>query len=229
MEIKLKRNLTIEFRLIKDIGDNFGVTAIVLQIQRLSYRAPFKGNSDNFGRFHPQLPSTDALSPHRPFGYKQKGNERMGISHCSFGMETPLLGRSRSGVGVGVGVDIFRPESELESESFKICRLRSPGPKNEGICLKPRQVFKTNEVIFRGCCLAGSWHMKTFYWKLRLVFDKNHDTRDCARSLTWGDGIGTLGRRRRHDIPNLIPNLGFTSDFGHFILPKVMLTCSKNR
>ena len=27
MEIKLKRNLAIEFRLIKGIGDNFGVTA----------------------------------------------------------------------------------------------------------------------------------------------------------------------------------------------------------
>ena len=40
MEIKLKRNLAIEFRLIQGIGDNFGVTAIVLQIQRLSYRAP---------------------------------------------------------------------------------------------------------------------------------------------------------------------------------------------
>ena len=41
-------------------------------------------------------------------------------------MEYLLLGRSRSGVGVGVGVEIFSPESELESESLKIRRLRSP-------------------------------------------------------------------------------------------------------
>ena len=34
---------------------------------------------------------------------------------------------SRSGAGAGVGVDIFRPESELGSESLKIRRLRSPG------------------------------------------------------------------------------------------------------
>ena len=89
MDIKLKRNLALHFRLIKGIGDNFGVTAIALQIRILSCRAPFKGNSDNFGRFHPQLPPTDALSPHRQFGYRQKGNEKLAISHCSFGMETP--------------------------------------------------------------------------------------------------------------------------------------------
>ena len=49
----------------------------------------------------------------------------MAISHCSLEMETPLLSQIRSGVGVGVGVDIFGPESELESESLKIRRLRS--------------------------------------------------------------------------------------------------------
>ena len=48
-------------------------------------------------------------------------------------MEYLLLGRRRSGVGAGVGVDIFRPESELESESLKICRLRSPGMYNPNI------------------------------------------------------------------------------------------------
>ena len=36
-------------------------------------------------------------------------------------------GRSRVGVGAEVGVDIFIPESELESESPRICRFRSPG------------------------------------------------------------------------------------------------------
>ena len=40
VEIMLKRNLAIEFRLIKGIEDNFGVTSIILQIQGLSYRAP---------------------------------------------------------------------------------------------------------------------------------------------------------------------------------------------
>ena len=56
-------------------------------------------------------------------------------------MENPLLGRSRSGVGIGVGVEIFRPESELESESLKVRRLRSPAYKvltpesNIALCL----------------------------------------------------------------------------------------------
>ena len=42
-----------------------------------------------------------------------------------------LAGRSRNGVGVVVRVDIFGPESELESESLKIRRLRSPGRVHE--------------------------------------------------------------------------------------------------
>ena len=129
MEIMLKRNLAIEFCLIKSIGDNFEGTEIVLQIQRLSYRASFKGNSNNFGGF---IRSNRHRMLYRPIARldTSKREIKMAISHCSFGMETPLLGRSRSGVGVGVGVDIFRPESELESESSKSCRLRSPASKN---------------------------------------------------------------------------------------------------
>ena len=41
-----------------------------------------------------------------------------------------MLGWSRSRVGVGIGVNIFRPESELESESLKNHQLRSPGGKH---------------------------------------------------------------------------------------------------
>ena len=74
MEIKLKRNLATEFRLTKGIGDNFGVTAIVLQIQRLSYRAPETViTSAGFIRIYRQRMLYHPIA--RPFGYKQKGND----------------------------------------------------------------------------------------------------------------------------------------------------------
>ena len=43
-----------------------------------------------------------------------------------FRMEYLPLSRSRSALGVGVGVYIFGPESELESDSLEIRRLRNP-------------------------------------------------------------------------------------------------------
>ena len=83
--------------------------------------SPFEGNSDNHGWFHPQLEPTDTPSPHHPFGYIQRGNEEN--DHIPFLDGKPLAGseskRNRSWY--------FRAESELESESLKICRLRSPG------------------------------------------------------------------------------------------------------
>ena len=58
---------------------------------------------------------------------QSKGKSITWFHHIApFRMEYLLLGWSRSGVGAGIGVDIFRPESELESESLKSRRLRSP-------------------------------------------------------------------------------------------------------
>ena len=74
--------------------------------------SPFKGNSDNFGRFHPLLPPKDFLSPHRPFGYKQKGNEKWSYHIALLGWKPPCW----------VGVEA---ESELESESIFSVRSRS--------------------------------------------------------------------------------------------------------
>ena len=81
-------------------------------------------------RLYPQLAQTGALLPYHTFGCIRKGNLRKLLHHTAlFGTEYLLGDRSRSAVGVGVGVGIFRPGAELESESLKIRRLRSPAPK----------------------------------------------------------------------------------------------------
>ena len=127
MEIKLKRHLVIECRLIKGIGCSFGIIAIVVglwqQIQRLSYRAHSKETAITTAAASPV--SADGCSTTPSPVWIQSESEIKKVISPLFGMENVLLGRSRSGVGVGVGFDILRPESELESESPKICRLCS--------------------------------------------------------------------------------------------------------
>ena len=61
-------------------------------------------------------------------------------------------------------------------------------------------------------------------WVLWYMF-----SRGCTTSLTLGGGGRDryLGGRRRHDIPHLTSNFGFSSDFGHFIFRKAMLTFKK--
>ena len=124
VEIKLKRQLAIEFCLIWGIGDNFRVTAIVLwlwqQIQRLSYRVHLKETAIISAGFIRSYRQRMLYHPIARLDTNKREMIKLAISHCFFRMETPLLGQSRSGVGVGVGVDIFRPESEL----LKIRRLR---------------------------------------------------------------------------------------------------------
>ena len=78
VEIKLRHHLLIECRLIKGIGDNFGVTAIVLRLSTKSktvIRSPFRGISDNHSQLHQQLGRTGAMLSYHPFGYNQKGNQ----------------------------------------------------------------------------------------------------------------------------------------------------------
>ena len=92
----------------------------------------------------------------------------MTTSYCSYGMEKRSLVRSRSGVGVGVGDDIFSPESELESESLEIHRLRSPASNiQEGTSLLvfcfdsiPFHYFEPLALLMSHCliyltCFAG--------------------------------------------------------------------------
>ena len=123
----------MEFRLINGIGYNFKgiVIAVLLRqlFQRLRY-GPHTNESSNgkHGRLHPQPPRTGSISLYYSFGYNQKETKKLYLIFISK-MELFLIGQSRSGVGARVWVDIFRPGSESELESLKICRLHSPGFK----------------------------------------------------------------------------------------------------
>ena len=64
VEIKLNRHLVIEFCLIKSIGDNFRVIAIVVQLCEQIQNChiePIQKKSDNHKRLHPQLVRTGAV------------------------------------------------------------------------------------------------------------------------------------------------------------------------
>ena len=79
----------------KDIGDNFRVIAIVVQLSTNSKTvipSPCKGISNNHCRLHPQLERTGAVLPYHPFGYNQKGNQEKSYSILLFlGWNTSCL------------------------------------------------------------------------------------------------------------------------------------------
>ena len=128
VEIKLKRHLVIEFRLIKGMGDNFSVITIIVwlcqQDEGLSCRVNSKGTA---------IAAAACIRSSRqwvhcitvlPVWTQSIGKSRKWLHHIALSrMECLLLGRSQR--GIEVGVDISRPESE----SVKIRQLRSSDRK----------------------------------------------------------------------------------------------------
>ena len=145
VEIKLQRYLVIEFGLNNGMGDNFSCVTVSTNSKTF---IPFhiQRNQRYSRRLYPQLARTGAVVLlHHPFGCNQKGNQ--GSGHIML----LLIGQSRSGVVVGVGVNIFRPESELESKSRKIRRLRIPAFDPGTLCSNFVALPKKSNQNFKTC------------------------------------------------------------------------------